>query len=297
MKRRGQRLNAAAAATSPSSPCRGAIVQMIGVFSDTIIIQYCASAMIILLAGESRVPLVNRRHSASPTCNALWLDCQWVPVLSRAYRHSVRTSSIVANYIYAENNLFFCGHYSTQRPSAITLATLSGMVIAGTLISFPLIWQLLMIMACIRITNLTAILLLTGGVYRRRLSATTETGRKTAKFRSAALPGYRTTTGAVYRCGIARLSRQSQLSGQSLFGKLFAWYSPGTGYADSDFTCKKRVDYQSPLTTTRYTQPELLDHSQQLCSTGPPAFGAANFVPDAAGNSATTGGSQRHAFS
>ncbi|WP_139780192.1 peroxide stress protein YaaA, partial [Salmonella enterica] len=26
----------------------------------------------------------------------------------------------------------------------------------------------------------------------------------------------------------------------------------------------KTLDYQSPLATTRYTQPELLDHSQQL---------------------------------
>ncbi len=39
----------------------------------------------------------------------------------------------------------------------------------------------------------------------------------------------------------------------------------------------KTLDYQSPLATTRYTQPELLDHSQQLIQTGPPAFGAANF--------------------
>ncbi len=40
------------------------------------------------------------------------------------------------------------------------------MVIAGTLISFPLIWQLAdMIMACMAITNLTAILLLSPVVY------------------------------------------------------------------------------------------------------------------------------------
>ncbi|MVS17009.1 peroxide stress protein YaaA, partial [Salmonella enterica subsp. enterica serovar Bovismorbificans] len=26
----------------------------------------------------------------------------------------------------------------------------------------------------------------------------------------------------------------------------------------------KTLDYQSPLATTRYTQPELLDHAQQL---------------------------------
>jgi len=39
----------------------------------------------------------------------------------------------------------------------------------------------------------------------------------------------------------------------------------------------KTLDYQSALATERYTQPELLDHSQQLIRE---AFGAANCQPD-----------------
>ncbi|WP_202622772.1 alanine:cation symporter family protein, partial [Escherichia coli] len=68
-------------------------------------------------------------------------------------------SSIVANHIYAENNLFFL---RLNTPKAIwclrifTFAT----VIGGTLLSLPLMWQLAdIIMACMAITNLAAILL------------------------------------------------------------------------------------------------------------------------------------------
>ncbi|WP_254505501.1 alanine:cation symporter family protein, partial [Salmonella enterica] len=50
-------------------------------------------------------------------------------------------SSIVANYIYADNNLFFLRLHNAKSIWLLRLATI-GLVIAVTLISFPLIWQL-----------------------------------------------------------------------------------------------------------------------------------------------------------
>ncbi|WP_173672203.1 alanine:cation symporter family protein, partial [Escherichia coli] len=69
-------------------------------------------------------------------------------------------SSIVANYIYAENNLIFLKLDNIRVIWLLRIATVCT-VIGGTLISFPLVWQLAdIIMACMAITNLTAILLL-----------------------------------------------------------------------------------------------------------------------------------------
>lgn len=69
-------------------------------------------------------------------------------------------SSIVANYIYAENNLIFLRINSPRHIWALRILTLV-MVIAGTLVGLPVVWQLAdTIMALMAITNLTAILLL-----------------------------------------------------------------------------------------------------------------------------------------
>ncbi|EAN7564241.1 amino acid carrier protein, partial [Salmonella enterica subsp. enterica serovar Enteritidis] len=160
----GSTPNAAAAATSyPPHPVAQGIVQMIGVFSDTIII-CTASAMIILLAGN------HASHSSTEGIQLLQhamvsLTGEWGASFVALIVILFAFSSIVANYIYAENNLFFLRLHNAKAIWLLRLATL-GMVIAGTLISFPLIWQLAdMIMACMAITNLTAILLLSPVVY------------------------------------------------------------------------------------------------------------------------------------
>lgn len=111
----GSTPNAAAAATSyPPHPVAQGIVQMIGVFSDTIII-CTASAMIILLAGN------HASHSSTEGIQLLQhamvsLTGEWGASFVALIVILFAFSSIVANYIYAENNLFFCG-YITQRPS------------------------------------------------------------------------------------------------------------------------------------------------------------------------------------
>ena len=69
-------------------------------------------------------------------------------------------SSIVVNYLYAENNLIFLKLDSRTAIGALRLAVIL-MIIAGSFLSMPLVWQLAdIIMALMAITNLTAILLL-----------------------------------------------------------------------------------------------------------------------------------------
>ncbi len=69
-------------------------------------------------------------------------------------------SSIVVNYLYAENNLIFLRF--NARPAILLLRLgVILMVFAGALLTMPMIWQLAdVIMALMAITNLTAILLL-----------------------------------------------------------------------------------------------------------------------------------------
>jgi AGCS family alanine or glycine:cation symporter len=99
----GQRPTAAAAASWPPHPAAQGIVQMIGVFIDTIVI-CTASAMILLLAGP--VPTLGNRDSASPAGAGepdRRLGSGFVSLIVLLFAFS----SIVVNYVYAENNLIF----------------------------------------------------------------------------------------------------------------------------------------------------------------------------------------------
>lgn len=69
-------------------------------------------------------------------------------------------SSIVANYVYAENNLVFLRLDKPRYIWGLRLLTVL-MVLLGTLVSLPVVWQSAdIIMALMAMTNLTAILLL-----------------------------------------------------------------------------------------------------------------------------------------
>ncbi|WP_213134592.1 alanine/glycine:cation symporter family protein [Citrobacter sp. FP75] len=160
----GSTPNAAAAAASwPPHPAAQGIVQMIGVLGDTLVI-CTASAMIILLAGNGTtyVPMegIQLVQKAMVTLTGEW-GAGFVALIVIMFAFS----SIVANYIYAENNLVFL-HLDNIRVIWLLRIVTVGTVIAGTLASFPLVWQLAdIIMACMAITNLTAILLLSPVVY------------------------------------------------------------------------------------------------------------------------------------
>ena len=155
----GSTPNAAAAASSwPPHPAAQGIVQMIGVFTDTIII-CSASAMILLLAGPvphaSGTVGIQLLQQALVTLTGGW-GAGFVSLILILFAFS----SIVVNYLYAENNLIFLKLDSRAAIGTLRLGVIL-MVVAGSLLSIPLVWQLAdIIMALMAITNLTAILLL-----------------------------------------------------------------------------------------------------------------------------------------
>ncbi len=155
----GSTPNAAAAAASwPPHPASQGIVQMIGVFVDTIII-CTASAMIVLLAGPVDLPAnttgVRLMQQALVNLTGGW-GAGFVAFIIVLFAFS----SIVVNYIYAENNLIFL-HADARKSRWLLRAGAVLMVLLGSLLSLPMVWQLAdIIMALMAITNLTAILLL-----------------------------------------------------------------------------------------------------------------------------------------
>lgn len=160
----GSTPNAAAAAASwPPHPAAQGIVQMIGIFIDTLIV-CSATAMLVLLAGNDATyaPMegIQLLQKAMNTLVGDW-GAAFVAIIVILFAFS----SIVVNYIYAENNLYFL-NLDNKRIIWVLRITTCSTVIAGTLLSFPLLWQMAdIIMACMAITNLTAILLLSPVVH------------------------------------------------------------------------------------------------------------------------------------
>lgn len=155
----GSTPNAAAAAASwPPHPAAQGIVQMIGVFTDTIII-CSASAMIVLLAGP--LPYATSASGIQLLQQALAnLVGGWGVGFVSLIVGLFAFSSIAVNYVYAENNLIFLQINSWYSRSLLRVSVVA-MVMVGSLLSMSLVWQLAdVIMALMAITNLTAILLL-----------------------------------------------------------------------------------------------------------------------------------------
>jgi AGCS family alanine or glycine:cation symporter len=155
----GSTPNAAAAAASwPPHPAAQGIVQMIGVLVDTLVI-CTATAMIVLLAGktapQSSLDGIQLVQNAVASFAGSW-GAGFVAGIVLLFSFS----SIVANYIYAENNLIYLKMNSPLNVWLLRGVTLL-MVMLGTLLSLPVVWQLAdIIMALMAITNLTAIMLL-----------------------------------------------------------------------------------------------------------------------------------------
>lgn len=155
----GSSPNAAAAAASwPPHPAAQGFMQMFGVFIDTSVI-CTASAAIILLANPTLDPATDlgiplMQQAMATLCGS------WGSVFVAFIVVLFSFSSIVVNYLYAENNLIFLG-FNRPRPRWILRTGTLLMVMAGTLLSLPLVWQLAdIIMAIMALTNLIAILLL-----------------------------------------------------------------------------------------------------------------------------------------
>lgn len=155
----GSSPNAAAMAVSwPPHPVAQGIVQMIGVLTDTFLV-CTASALVLLLAGT--VPLsdafggIQQLQQAMTSLTGGW-GAGFVACIVALFAFT----SIVANYLYAENNLIFLRRNSKRNLWLLRLGSII-MVVAGSMFSVPLIWHIADVtMALMAMINLTAILLL-----------------------------------------------------------------------------------------------------------------------------------------
>ncbi|MEO3990153.1 alanine/glycine:cation symporter family protein [Pseudocitrobacter cyperus] len=155
----GSTPNIAAAATSwPPHPAAQGIVQMIGVFIDTIII-CSASAMVVLLSGHDTEIVTHSGIHLIQQSMAMLVG-NWGAGFVAFIMALFALTSITGNYLYAKNNLYFLHLHSRTNIWILRIVTVL-MVLAGSLLSLPIVWQLAdVIMALMAITNLTALLLL-----------------------------------------------------------------------------------------------------------------------------------------
>ncbi len=156
----GSTPNAAAAASAwPPHPASQGLLQMFGIFINTLII-CTATAAIILFSGVLDNPTISSDGITLVQTALSGMLGSWASGFIAFIIFLFAFTSIVANYAYAENNLLFL-----QQKSPFTLVLFRClalvMVMFGTLSSLPLVWQLADVaMALMAITNLIAILLL-----------------------------------------------------------------------------------------------------------------------------------------
>ncbi len=172
----GSAPNAAASATPyPPHPVSQGYVQMLGVFTDTIII-CSATVAIILMSGEyvpySDVTGIELTQRALSTQIGSWGEV-FVAVAIFFFAFT----SIIANYFYSETNMIFLEHNHKTGINLFRLAFLA-MVMFGSIAALPVVWSLADVsMGIMVILNLMAIILLSGVViklakdYNRQLGA------------------------------------------------------------------------------------------------------------------------------
>lgn len=172
----GSAPNAAASATPyPPHPASQGYVQMLGVFTDTIVI-CSATVAIILMSGEyvphgevTGIELTQRALSSQVG--------EWGGIFVAVAIFFFAFTSIIANYSYAETNLIFLEHNHKAGLGLFRIIVL-GMVMFGSVATLPMVWALADVsMGLMAIVNLIAIILLSGIViklakdYNRQLKA------------------------------------------------------------------------------------------------------------------------------
>ncbi|MCW3481542.1 sodium:alanine symporter family protein [Neisseriaceae bacterium JH1-16] len=155
----GSAPNAAATATTKHPATQG-IMQMFGVFVDTVVICSCTAA-IILLSGvhESGLNGVQLTQKAIESQVGSW-GGQFLAVAMFLFAFT----SIIGNYAYAEGNVEFI----KNRPGVILAFRLLvlGMVFFGAVGSLPLVWDMAdLSMGLMALINLVAIVLLSKYVF------------------------------------------------------------------------------------------------------------------------------------
>lgn len=152
----GSAPNAAAAATTKHPVTQG-LLQMLGVFVDTIII-CTATALVILLSG-AYVPGAAMEGAALTQRAFANAVGDWGSLFMSAAIFLFAFSSIIGNYAYAESNVGFI--FKTKNIITIFRLLVLGMIFFGTIGNLPLIWDMAdTSMAFMAIINLVAIVLL-----------------------------------------------------------------------------------------------------------------------------------------
>jgi AGCS family alanine or glycine:cation symporter len=172
----GSAPNAAASATPyPPHPASQGYVQMLGVFTDTIVI-CTATVAIILMSGEyvpnsevTGIELTQRALSSQVG--------DWGGIFVAVAIFFFAFTSIIANYSYAETNIIFLEHNHKAGLGIFRMVVLA-MVLFGSVATLPTVWALADVsMGLMAIVNLVAIILLSGIVvklakdYNRQLKA------------------------------------------------------------------------------------------------------------------------------
>jgi AGCS family alanine or glycine:cation symporter len=146
-----------AATASTSHPVKQGLIQAVGVFVDTLIICSC-TAFIIQLSEE---PLTTGTNGIQLTQRALAAEVgQWSVSFVAFAVLLFAMSTLLSNYYYGENNLRYLTKSRRVRYAYLLVAT--AMVMAGSLLSFGLIWSLAdLVMALMTFMNLYALVRLT----------------------------------------------------------------------------------------------------------------------------------------
>lgn len=172
----GSAPNAAASASPyPPHPVSQGYVQMLGVFTDTIVI--CTATVAIILVSGEYVPNSDVT-GIELTQTALSSQVgEWGEIFVAIAIFFFAFTSIIANYFYSETNMIFLEHNHKAGLSLFRLAFLA-MVMFGSVATLPVVWSLADVsMGVMAIVNLMAILLLSGVVvklakdYNRQLDA------------------------------------------------------------------------------------------------------------------------------
>ncbi|WP_070962621.1 alanine/glycine:cation symporter family protein [Vibrio sonorensis] len=161
----GSAPNAAASATPyPPHPVSQGYVQMLGVFTDTIVI--CSATVAIILMSGEYVPH-GEITGIELTQSALSSQVgEWGGIFVAVAIFFFAFTSIIANYSYAETNLIFLEHNHKAGLGLFRIIVL-GMVMFGAMASLPVVWALADVsMGMMAIVNLVAILLLSGIVIK-----------------------------------------------------------------------------------------------------------------------------------
>lgn len=149
---------AAAAVPHPNHPVSQGLVQMLGVFVDTILICSCTAIVILLAGAESSEGLAGIRITQNAMVNHIggWgMDFIAIAIVFFSF------TSVVANFAYAESNLhvFKLDHKAGHAGLIVGYLT---MVLWGTMAPVPTVWNMAdMALGLMTVVNITAIVMLT----------------------------------------------------------------------------------------------------------------------------------------